>query len=418
MEDERSPLVPQPRHPGVWESLYGSLHTRDEEAAHVKRASAPAPRKPGAEPQLQPARAHRLPLNVFTDKLVGDEDLERIGDDGLRRFYIAQNSLIRSFEEVEERLPEKLRRDLREGLEEGTRTAALGAEALPGQDRGPQASVESRWEGPARIEARQASHSRALIRISFTANIVVVFFKLLAVFETGSLSVLGSTLESALDILSSLILWRPPRTPTAGRPPFEPIGVVIFAAIMGTASFNLVAYSVKELMEGKPEEQLFLGPIAASILGAIIALKLVLWMLCARSDNASVIAFAKSHRNDVAINALGTAFAYVGSNYYWWVDPLGALLFSAAIVADYAHMSHGHARPARPPRPPAPPAPPEAEAGGPRQVKRLAGHSADPALLSALCYIAYAHDERVRYVSSLIAYHVGTFYHVEATPPQ
>ena len=111
---------------------------------------------------------------------------------------------------------------------------------------------------------------------------------------------LASTADSFLDLLSGSIVWLTERAMQkvdlaaypAGRTRLEPVGVVVFATMMGMATLQLLSESVKELL-GSPKD-LTMGPLTVVILGSTILLKFGLYLLCA-AVKVSLYLIALSH---------------------------------------------------------------------------------------------------------------------------
>jgi len=274
----------------------------------------------------------------------------------LRDYYLQQNRLLRAFDRINQNLP-------------------------PEEENG---------------DASSSFWISFLMRISFLSNILLFSLKVWTSISSGSLSVLGSTIESLLDLLSSFILWLARHAVESkdkylypvGKERMELLGVLVFATVMGTSSFQLVLFCVQVLAEGK-NEKLELTLQAEIILVVTILVKFVLWILCRSVTSSSVQAYSTDHRNDVITNAIGTVCAYIGSNYFWFVDPLGAIAFSLYIIIDYYFL-------------------------GRSLIQSLVGRTADPVFLQMVTYAAGCHDtEHIKYVDTVRAYSFGERYIVE-----
>ena len=106
----------------------------------------------------------------------------------------------------------------------------------------------------AQDNAEAAAEERA-ISISFGCNVLLFGAKLVAAVMTGSMVVLVSTLDSALDLLSGGILFvtallakkpDPMRYPL-GKAKMEPLGIVVFSALMGMSALMVAVESIKAL---------------------------------------------------------------------------------------------------------------------------------------------------------------------------
>ena len=78
---------------------------------------------------------------------------------------------------------------------------------------------------------------------NIAANIVLLVGKIVAAFSTGSLSLVASLVDSALDLLCTMIVWTTNRLVQwrldalrrnfpVGRQRLEPLGILVFGIIM------------------------------------------------------------------------------------------------------------------------------------------------------------------------------------------
>jgi divalent metal cation (Fe/Co/Zn/Cd) transporter len=113
--------------------------------------------------------------------------------------------------------------------------------------------------------------------------------KLFATIISGSLSLVASTLDSALDIASGSIMFCAQRlirrghkyTFPGGRGRLEPLAIIVFSSVMFTATFSVVIEAVKSLIEGpKTDVMKNLSLAVWLILGITIGLKFLLFVSC------------------------------------------------------------------------------------------------------------------------------------------
>lgn len=69
------------------------------------------------------------------------------------------------------------------------------------------------------------------------------------------------------------------------------------------------------------------------IMVSVTVVKFVLMVYCRRFKNEIVRAYAQDHFFDVSTNSVGLVTAVLALHYYWWIDPVGAL-----IVSFYYHL--------------------------------------------------------------------------------
>ncbi|XP_057536984.1 metal tolerance protein 4-like isoform X4 [Amaranthus tricolor] len=90
-------------------------------------------------------------------------------------------------------------------------------------------------------DQEQAQHERAM-NISNVANIILLVLKIYATLRSGSLAIAASTLDSLLDLMAGGILWFTHLSMKniniyqypIGKLRVQPVGIVIFAAVMAT----------------------------------------------------------------------------------------------------------------------------------------------------------------------------------------
>ena len=231
-------------------------------------------------------------------------------------------------------------------------------------------------------------------RLSLSVNFLLLFFKIAAAIQSGSLAVLSSLIDSALDLfsgaaiaISSYLIKRYDRFHyPIGRNRLEPVAIVITAAVMGTAALQIITSAIENLAGGN------VNPRINVFSGAIIVLTVVfkgsLYILCKQVRNPSVQALAVDHRNDVVSNLAALVFGLLGTYVYANVDPIGAILLSFYIIINWILVGY-------------------------EQIKNLVGHTADRRFLSKLTWIAANHDKRIETVDTVRAYTFGVNYLVE-----
>ena len=63
-------------------------------------------------------------------------------------------------------------------------------------------------------------------------------------------------------------------------------------------------------------------------MAAVTVVKFFLTIYCRRFANEIIRAYAQDHFFDVITNSIGLATALLAIKFYWWLDPLGAILVS------------------------------------------------------------------------------------------
>ncbi|KAJ9541367.1 hypothetical protein OSB04_027873 [Centaurea solstitialis] len=243
----------------------------------------------------------------------------------------------------------------------------------------------------------QAQHERA-INVSNWANIVLLALKLYATVQSGSLAIAASTLDSLLDLMAGGILWFTHRSMKSiniykypiGKLRVQPVGIIIFAAIMATLGFQVLIQAVEQLIKNSPSEKM--NDIQLIWLYAIMltatGVKLILYIYCRSSGNKIVRAYAKDHYFDVVTNVVGLVAAVLADEFYWWMDPGGAILLAVYTITNWSGTVIENA-------------------------VSLVGQSAPPDFLQTLTYLVLRHHPKISRVDTVRAYTFGVLYFVE-----
>ncbi|CAK9328071.1 unnamed protein product [Citrullus colocynthis] len=242
----------------------------------------------------------------------------------------------------------------------------------------------------------RAQQERAM-KISNYANIVLLLLKIYATVRSGSIAIAASTLDSLLDLMAGGILWFTHlymkrvniyKYPI-GKLRVQPVGIIVFAAVMATLGFQVLLQAVEQLIQDKPSEGLsseqFVWLCAIMIFATVV--KLALWLYCKNSRNDIVRAYAKDHYFDVVTNVVGLVAAILGDKIFWWIDPVGAIALAIYTILNWSGTVWENA-------------------------VSLVGKSAPPEVLQMLTYLVIRHPE-VKRVDTVRAYTFGVLYFVE-----
>ena len=259
---------------------------------------------------------------------------------------------------------------------------------------------------------------RIAIDLSLWINIAILVTKIFAYAMTLSLSVLAALTDSVLDVVSQLVLnytekhsslSRSSALYPAGASRLEPLGVLICAALMGMASFEIIKESCESLLFDRntiatDDDQMtsFLSMLA------VVGIKLALWALCNRAARTRIVssikspgkqsvkvadptleALAQDHFNDClsnAVAAIALLFA-LKSEKLWFLDPVGAILISLYIIYSWYET-------------------------GKEQIEQLTGKSAPDDFIDEIMEIASNFDSKML-VDVCRAYHFGPKFLVE-----
>ncbi|XP_017980583.1 PREDICTED: metal tolerance protein 10 [Theobroma cacao] len=238
---------------------------------------------------------------------------------------------------------------------------------------------------------------RVAIYASNVANLVLFLAKVYASVESRSLAVIASTLDSLLDLLSGFILWFTAyamRKPNQYRYPIgknrmQPVGIVVFATIMATLGLQILFESGRELvMKAQPERDPEKEKWMIGIMVSVTLVKVVLTVYCRTFDNEIVKAYAQDHFFDVITNSIGLGTAVLAIKFYWWIDPLGAILIALYTMGNWAKTVMDN-------------------------VWALIGKTAPSDYLAKLTYLIWNHHEKITHIETVRAYTFGSQYFVE-----
>ncbi|KAL6195073.1 hypothetical protein ACLB2K_030694 [Fragaria x ananassa] len=244
--------------------------------------------------------------------------------------------------------------------------------------------------------AEQLQHERAM-KISNYANIVLLALKIYATVKSGSIAIAASTLDSLLDLMAGGILWFTHLAmknvniyhyPT-GKLRVQPVGIIIFAAVMATLGFQILIQALEQLITADPTEQMTSDQLAwlYGIMLFATLVKLALWLYCRTSGNKIVRAYAEDHYFDVVTNVVGLVSAVLADKYYWWIDPTGAIILALYTIINWSKTVMENA-------------------------VSLVRQSAPPEFLQMLTYVVIRHP-KVKRIDTVRAYTFGVLYFVE-----
>ena len=320
-----------------------------------------------------------------------DDELKAIKNKKVRKFYENQNESLNDWLEVDA-LVKAVADDVLESMdpdpdEDGDNERSGGLQHEGGNIQSFLPEDEKKRRETAEKKAKWA------ININVIANILLLAGKIAAVFSSGSLSLLASTVDSALDLLCTLIVWTTNRIVAwrlktlqrkfpVGRRRLEPLGILVFSILMVVSFVQILQESVEKVMPLKGTAEA-LPAIAVGAMGATILVKGIIWFGCIPIKTTQVQALAQDCQTDVIFNTFSLLFPFIGYKAnIWWLDPVGAGLLSLFIIYDWSSTCF-------------------------ENITRLSGQACDPALEKKLLYLAYRFSPIVDGFKSLTAYHAG-----------
>ena len=160
----------------------------------------------------------------------------------------------------------------------------------------PSSEQEKRRRG--RRDARWA------ININVMANVILLVAKCIAAYYSSSLSLLASLVDSALDLLCTVIVFTTNklvemrirslrRKFPVGRRRLEPIGILVFSVIMVISFLQILQESIEKLTAEGSHKAVTLPPVAVGAMAGTIGLKGLIWVGCARIRTTQVQALAQ-----------------------------------------------------------------------------------------------------------------------------
>lgn len=277
-----------------------------------------------------------------------------------------------------------------------------------------------------RFEWAFSAHN--LLMITFASNFILLVVKAVIFFTTSSLVVFASMVDSLLDVMSSSILmWTnlqtrkykfQPHNSTelsksqskqeqfhkfpVGKTRLQPIGIIVFATMMGMAAIQVIQESITGIVKGFSGNPAHLNMSLITILSflGIVVFKFILFLYCklacrhilnvsnnsqkAITEVSAIETLSEDHLNDVVNNSLSLAIASIASQYQflWYLDPIGAFLISLWILKGWIE-------------------------NGRQQIKNLVGRSAPKDFIKDVKDIAESHHPKIEGVETLLAYYCG-----------
>ncbi|KAJ2822062.1 hypothetical protein IWW50_004379 [Coemansia erecta] len=263
--------------------------------------------------------------------------------------------------------------------------------------------LDSMDTSESRVQERETQMQREDVKVqiasygSLAANVVLFALQLYTAITSKSLSLFATMADALMDLLSSATLvytgwvtrYRADKTykyPVGKRRTLG-VGIVIFATLMVGLSLELLIESIRGLASHKDDQHVSAANIVCIGIALVVKLGMMVYCWLLRRHPEARI-FATDHRNDLVLNAFGLTMALLGTHIVWFIDPIGGLVVGLFIMRSWASEAINQAR-------------------------LLIGTTADPRFLNQLTYMAMVHDQRVLFVDTVRAYHIGEEKYVE-----
>lgn len=341
--------------------------------------------------ELKHALLHGIDRDGLEQFRKSDDDLKLMKNKKLRKFYEAQNERLNDWLEVDA-VVMAIADDVLESMNpdpdhDGDLERRGGLQRVEG-------NIGELLPEEEKLKRRKASQRAKLaINVNVVANILLLVGKTFAVFTTGSLSLVASVVDSALDLLCTLIVWSTNRLVLwrlnalrkrfpVGRRRLEPLGILVFSIIMVISFMQILQESVARLMPPHHEAEILSWAAIGSLLATVV-IKGTIGVGCHPIKTTQVQALVQDCKTDVIFNTLSLLFPLIGYKAnIWWLDSVGAGLLSLFIIFDWGHTCFSN-------------------------VVRLSGEAADDHTLKKLIYLAYRFAPIVTGFKNVTAYHAG-----------
>ncbi|KAK5050814.1 hypothetical protein LTR84_003373 [Exophiala bonariae] len=331
-------------------------------------------------------------LEEFEGHRKSDEELKRIKNKKVRKFYEAQNAILNDWAEVDT-IVLAMADDVMESM--NTDADHDGIRERDGILQGVEEHIEDLLPDEVQEQRRKAArNARLAININVIANIILLVAKGIAALKSSSLSLMASLLDSALDLLCTAIVWTTNRLVSwrlsalarkfpVGRRRLEPLGILVFSIIMVISFVQILQESVQKLLPSGDHKIASLTTVAIASMAGTVGLKGLIGLGCMRIKTTQVQALAQDCKTDVYFNTLSLLFPLIGKHAgIWWLDPLGAALLSVYIIYDWADTCF-------------------------ENITRLCGLAVDNDVQRKLVYLGYRFSNLVTGFKSITAYHAG-----------
>lgn len=205
-------------------------------------------------------------------------------------------------------------------------------------------SVEEHQAEARQEQGEDQLRYRIAVYGSFVANLILAALQVYGAASSGSLSLFTTMADAVFDPLSNVTLIvtnravkrvDPARFPS-GKARLETVGNIVFCFLMTAVSFILIAFSIRELAEGRSADQagtnkFHLPSVLAVAIAFATKFALFLYTWALKDRYSQVYILWQDHRNDLLINGFGLLTSVGGSKLVWWIDPAGAILLGVIV---------------------------------------------------------------------------------------
>ncbi|VDC05756.1 unnamed protein product [Peniophora sp. CBMAI 1063] len=234
------------------------------------------------------------------------------------------------------------------------------------------------------------------VRGSLIANFILAVLQMYAAISSISLSLIATGIDSLFDVGSNLLMYYIYRKAgrldvnkwPVGGGRLECIGNVVYGSLMGAVNLVVIVESARDLISKGSDKPFNVSAIIAVAVAWFVKFILFVYCTSLRKKSAQVHMLWEDHRNDLFINGFGLLMSAGGSKLVWYLDPMGAIIIAAIVIASWINTIYG-------------------------QFELLAGKSAPHEFLQLLVYNAMTFSDEIDKVDTVRAYHSGPEYFVE-----
>ncbi|KAJ6145630.1 hypothetical protein N7470_009525 [Penicillium chermesinum] len=252
--------------------------------------------------------------------------------------------------------------------------------------------VEEHVRAARELNSENSLKYKIAVYASFAANVILCVVQVYGAASSGSLSLFTTMADAIFDPLSNLTLLLcnkavnrvDPRKFPAGKARIETAGNICFCFLMTAVSFIIIAFSIRELIEGSEtlKSSFHLPSIIAVSVAFFTKLGLFLYCFALRNQVSQIRILWEDHRNDLLINGIGVMTSIMGSKVRWWIDPMGAIILSVLISFLWLHSAYG-------------------------EFQLLVGVTADTKMQQLITYISMTHSPLITAIDTVRAYTSG-----------
>ncbi|KAJ7505577.1 hypothetical protein B0H11DRAFT_2273063 [Mycena galericulata] len=272
-----------------------------------------------------------------------EDELKTIKNRGVREFYQQQNEILDSFLEVEAVLTSTLPDNIYGTF--ANRRIFDGPSVLSPIADDEEAERQPLLPDTESKEKKRERADKIALNVNMLVNILLLVSKGGAVLLSNSISLLASFVDSALDFLSTLIIWgadfaakredRGSKYPT-GKKRFEPLGVLIFSVCMIASFSQVLVEALKKLFGEETGEIGTVSLFGKATMVATIVVKSVIWVWCSKFQSSGIQALAQDAKVDVMFNVFSLIVPWVGEVLkIRELDPLGGALLSIWVIIEW-----------------------------------------------------------------------------------